>query len=61
MSSEIRIQDLPAHQIAHLLATEGKDLTKEQAVALGDFIDRVGGLENALSAVEMLSQLEKTA
>ena len=61
MSNYIRIQDLPADEIAELLAMEGSDLTEEQAADLRDFITRVGGLENACSAVEMLSRLEKAA
>ena len=61
MSDEIRIQDMNADEIAELLAAEGSDLSEEQASALRDFIDRVGGIENALSAVEMLCDLEKAA
>ncbi|MBC8872247.1 MAG: hypothetical protein H8E44_22680 [Planctomycetes bacterium] len=61
MSNDIRIQDLAADEIVELLAAEGSDLTEEQAAALRDFIARVGGLENAYSAVELLSQLEKAA
>jgi len=61
MSDQIPIQDMAADEIAELLAAEGTDLTEEQAAALRDFIDRVGGLENAFSAVEMLSQSEKAA
>ena len=61
MSNHIRIQDLAADEIAELLATEGSDLTEEQAADLQDFITRVGGLENAYSAVQMLSQSEKAA
>ena len=61
MSNHVRIQDLAADEIAELLAMEGSDLSEEQAADLRDFIARVGGLENAYSAVEMLSQLEKAA
>ena len=60
-ANHIRIQDLAADEIAELLAMEGSDLTEEQAADLLDFITRVGGLENAYSAVEMLIQLEKAA
>lgn len=61
MSDHIRIQDLPADEIAELLAMQGSDLTERQAADLRDFVARVGGLENAYSAVEMLSQLEEAA
>jgi len=54
----IRIQDLAADEIAELLAMEGSDLTESQAADLRDFVTKVGGLQNAYSAVEMLSQLE---
>jgi hypothetical protein len=59
MSCQIRIQDLPADEIAELLALEGSDLSEQQAADLRDFIERIGGIENAYDAIEMLSQLEK--
>jgi hypothetical protein len=61
VSNHIRIQNLAADEIAELLVAEGSALTEEQAADLRDFITRVGGLENAYSAVEMLNQLEKAA
>ena len=38
------------------LAEEGADLTQEQVVALRDFIDEVGSLEDALLALEQLDE-----
>ena len=61
MSATIRIQDLPAEEIAALLAKDGKDVTPRQVVALQDFIEDIGGMENASAAVEMLSQLRRAA
>jgi len=61
MPDQIRIQDLAAHEIAELLAMEGSDLTEGQAADLRDFIEQIGGIENAYAALEMLSQLEKAA
>lgn len=61
MPDQIRIQDLAADEIAELLAMEGSDLTEEQAADLRDFIEQIGGIENAYAALEMLSQLEKAA
>jgi hypothetical protein len=61
MSSIIRIQDLPAEEIAALLAKSDKDVTPQQAVALQDFIEDIGGLENACAAVDILSRLRATA
>jgi len=61
MPAKIRIQDLPADEIAALLAKSDKDVTREQAVAIRKFINDIGGLENAYAAVEMLSQLRDAA
>ena len=61
MARAIRIQDLPAEEIAALLARKDKDVTPQQAIALQDFIEDIGGLENARAAVEMLSQLRDAA
>ena len=61
MSSIIRIQDLPAEEIAALLAKDGSDVSPQQVVALQEFIEDIGGMENACAAVEMLSQLRRAA
>ena len=57
MSSTIRIQDLPAKEIAAMLAQRDTDVTARQAVAIREFIADVGGIQNALAAVEILGQL----
>ena len=61
MAESIRIQDMMPDEIAELLAAEDCDLTEEQAGALQEFIEHIGGVENACNAVEMLSQLDKAA
>ena len=61
MSSIIRIQDLPAKEIAALLAKNDTDVTRQQAAAIRDFVEDIGGLENARAAVQMLSQLRDAA
>jgi hypothetical protein len=61
MPSIIRIQDLSAEEIAALLARDGKDVTARQAVALQEFVEDIGGMENANAAVEMLSDLRNAA
>lgn len=61
MSARIHIQALPADEIAALLAKDGKDVSPQQAAALQEFIEDIGGLENACAAVEMLSQLRDAA
>ena len=61
MSSTIHIQDLPAEEIAELLAKSDTDVTPRQAVAIQEFITDVGGVQNALAAVEMLGRLRDVA
>ena len=61
MSTSIRIQDLPAEELAALLADDGERLSKEQVDALRAFIHDIGGIENATAAVEMLCDLERAA
>jgi hypothetical protein len=61
MSDSIRIQDLPADEIADLLAEDGNDLSAHQVIALRQFIEDIGGIDNAFAAVQMLSELEDAA
>jgi hypothetical protein len=61
MSETLRIQDLPAHDIADLLADDGNHISPRQVIALQQFIEDIGGIENAYAAVEMLSELEDAA
>jgi hypothetical protein len=61
MPGKIHLLDLPADKIAALLTKDGNDVSPEQAAALQEFIENIGGLENARAAVEMLSQLRKAA
>ena len=61
MDDEIEIQDLAADEIRELLLEEGSELDEQQAAALKQFIEDIGGLENALAAVAMLDVLEKAA
>ena len=61
MPAKLRIQDLPAEEIAELLAESDKEVTRQQAEALRDFIEDIGGMDNACAAVEMLSQLRDAA
>ena len=61
MDDEIDIQDLAAEEIRELLLEEGSEVDEEQAAAIKQFIEDIGGLENALAAVAMLDQLEKAA
>ena len=59
MSEPYRVEDLPPNEIRELLAAERNDLTEQEAVALGDFIYRIGGVENAVLAIDLLDDLEQ--
>jgi hypothetical protein len=54
----LRIDDLPAEQIRAALSVDPTELPFQEALAIEDFLDRIGGIENALRAVEMLETLE---
>ena len=61
MDDEIDIQDLAADEIRELLLMEGSEVDEHQAAAIKQFVQDIGGLENALAAVAMLDELEKAA
>jgi hypothetical protein len=61
MSEIYRVEDLAADEIRELLASEGKDLTEQEAIALRDFVHRIGGIENAVLAIDLLDELDKAA
>ena len=61
MDDEIDIQDLDAYEIRELLLDQGSEVDEEQAAAIKQFIEDIGGLENALAAVAMLDELEQAA
>jgi hypothetical protein len=56
MSDMIRLEDLSADEIAELL-----ELPPDQAGAILQFVQNVGGIENAYDAVEMLEQVRDAA
>ena len=61
MPDSIRIQDMMPDEIAELLTAKDSDLTEEQASAVHEFIEHIGGIENAANAVALLSQLNRSA
>ena len=61
MDDEIHIQDLATDEIRELLLEEGSELDEQQAAALKEFVQEIGGMENALAAFAMLDQLEEAA
>jgi hypothetical protein len=58
MPEEFRLDNLTPHGIAQILSSPDYLLPPSEAVAVHDFIDRIGGIDNAWLAVDMLSQLE---
>ena len=56
-SDTIRIQDLTPDEIRLALEEAGY----ERRLAVEEFVERIGGLENARLAIQMLSQLEDAA
>ena len=61
MSEPIQVSDLAIGELCELLAEEGTTLNEEQARHLADFIAKVGGLENALSALDLLPKPDREA
>jgi hypothetical protein len=48
-------------ELRAILSEEGSDLTRDQIVALRDFIEQVGGVEEAALALEVLDELGEAA
>lgn len=53
------LDNLPAEQLLAALLTDPRDLLDEERFAVNDFIQRIGGRENALRAAQMLCGLEQ--
>ena len=53
------LDNLPAEQIRAALSFDPEELSEEEAFAIRDFLQRIGGLENALLAVKMLQEIER--
>lgn len=61
MQTPLRIQDLPAEEIAELLERQGQKVPPSLAADLKLFVEEIGGIENANAVVEMLGELEAAA
>ena len=61
MPKAIRIHDMVANEIGHLLAEDGITLTEADLVALSEFIQELERTENVYVAVEMLGPQRKAA
>jgi len=53
------VDRLPAQQIRTLVETNPAQLPPAVAGAVREFLERIGGIENARLAVEMLESLER--
>ena len=53
-----QIDTLPADQLRLALSVAPAELPEEEALAITNFIRRIGGRENATAAVELLEEIE---
>ena len=57
----LQIDNLPAAQLRLALSVAPAELFEEEALAVKDFIRRIGGRENAVVAVELLEEIERAS
>lgn len=57
----IRLQDRSLDLIETLLAADGEELSLDELIAIENFIDAIGGYENATMAIQTLRELEDAA
>ena len=55
------IKNLPADEIKAALASGQDDLTDHQILAIKEFVEELGGIDNAIAAVKLLCELEDAA
>ncbi len=55
----IRLQDRSLDLIQELLAADGEDLSIDELISIEHFIEDIGGIENAVMAVETLREIER--
>lgn len=56
--AQVRLQDLSTQEIAARLLSLGSELRPTDVLAVEQFVEQIGGLENARAAIEMLRELE---
>jgi len=61
MNDNYSIDDLTADELAELIADNGADVSPKLAAAIRQFVDDIGGIENAMFAIDTLQQLKKAA
>jgi hypothetical protein len=57
MNPALHVEDWPA-ELLKAAVLDHTELASDEALALRQFIQRIGGMENALLAVNMLVELE---
>jgi hypothetical protein len=55
-----QIDNLPADQLRMALSVNLYELPEEEALAVRDFIRRIGGRQNAMAAVDLMEEIERT-
>lgn len=55
----LRLDQLSARQLGSVLSFDADKLPTEAAIVVTDFIQRIGGIENAMLAVELLTEIEQ--
>ncbi len=61
MAKIIRIQDLKTEEIATLLASKGRGLSKDQEDAVRNSVNDISNLKKAYDALESLAKLRGAA
>ena len=61
MSERVQVSDLTLSELGELLANEGAKLSDDQLRGLAEFISNVGGMENALAALEQITNASRAA
>jgi hypothetical protein len=53
------LDQLPANELRSVLSVDVDELPVGAAIVVSDFIQRIGGRENAMLAVELLEEIEQ--
>ncbi|MBC8869993.1 MAG: hypothetical protein H8E44_11275 [Planctomycetes bacterium] len=61
MADIIRIQDLKAEEIAAILASKGRRLSKDQEAAVRDCVSEISNIKRAYDTLDTLGKLNEAA
>jgi hypothetical protein len=61
MSETRRLEDLSVEELKSALSAEECQLSDEQLIAVRDYVWRVGGIQHARKAVQVLSTINRAA